>query len=110
MPFVKGQSGNPAGRKPNAARQELETLLDKTWPVAKREQALINLATKAGNGDIDAIKILLAYTYGKPIERKEVSGPEGSAIPLEVQHIDYRASLAGTQAGPIEDSAAPGED
>ncbi len=77
MPFVKGQSGNPAGRRPKAARQELEALLDKTWPTEKREQALINLAAMAASGDLDAMKLLLAYTYGKPIDRKEITGADG---------------------------------
>jgi Family of unknown function (DUF5681) len=73
MPFKPGQSGNPAGRKPSTARKELETLLDKTWPVSKREAALSNLVTMAEAGDLDAVKLLLAYTYGKPVDRKDVT-------------------------------------
>jgi hypothetical protein len=108
MPFVKGQSGNPAGRKPSAARLELEALLNKTWPANRREKALINLATMADNGDIEAVKLLMAYTYGRPVERKEITGADGGA--LEVTFIDYRAGLAGLEAGSDEDSDAPGED
>lgn len=73
MPFKPGQSGNPAGRKPSAARKELEGLLNKTWPVNNREMALSNLVAMAESGDLDALKLLLAYTYGKPVDRKDVT-------------------------------------
>lgn len=79
MPFVKGQSGNPNGRRPSPQRLELENLLNRNWPLADREAALQNLVTMAKT-DLEALKLLLAYTYGKPIDRKEISGPDGEPL------------------------------
>ncbi len=71
MPFQKGQSGNPGGR-PSQARQELSELLMVSWPVAKRKATLRKLAEMAEAGDLESARLLLAYAYGKPVERQEV--------------------------------------
>lgn len=77
MPFVKGQSGNPGG-KPGAARQELNDLLDVTFPLAKRRKVLRKLVEDAELGNHEARVLLLAYTFGKPVERKEITGADGT--------------------------------
>lgn len=58
--------------------------------------------------DINAIKYLVDRIMGKPTERKEVSGPDGSAIPLEIQRIDYRDGFADVEAGSAPDPDASG--
>jgi hypothetical protein len=80
MTFQSGKSGNPGG-KPSRARQELNDLLDVTFPPAKRRKVLKRLVEDAEQGNHEARVLLLAYTFGKPVERKEVSGPDG--IPLK---------------------------
>lgn len=112
MPFVKGQSGNPGG-KPGEARQQLQALLDKHFTPSKRKRVLELLIEDASSDDWEKRKearpLLLAYTYGKPTEHKEISGADGGAIPLEIARIDYRDGLAEAEAGSASDPDAPGE-
>lgn len=66
-----------AGRKPKAHDIELHGLLGDAWPQEKRLAALQKVAEMAESGRadaLDAIKLLLAYAYGKPIDRQEISG------------------------------------
>lgn len=66
-----------AGRKRKVDELELHGLLGDAWPQDKRLAALKRVATMADSdrGDaLDAIKLLLAYAYGKPIDRQEHSG------------------------------------
>ncbi len=76
-----------AGRKRKADELELQSLLIEAWPLEQRRLTLERLATKA-RGDtkdsIEAAKLLLAYAYGKPIDRQEVSGPDGGAVPIQI--------------------------
>lgn len=76
MAFVKGQSGNPGGR-PSEARQELSALLDKRFTPTKRAKVLDKLIEDAIAGQHDARVLLLAYAYGKPVERRELTGADG---------------------------------
>lgn len=112
MPFIKGQSGNPGG-KPGAARQQLQALLDERFTTTKRRKVIDLLIEDAISDDYDRRKearpLLLAYTFGKPTEYKELSGPDGAAIPLEIARIDYRDGLAETADGSASDPDAPGE-
>lgn len=100
MPFVKGQSGNPSG-KPSTARAELAALLDKHYTPAKRAatlKRLIDLTISEDDGKaIEAIKLLWAYTYGKPVERQEVSGPEGGPVPVAFFNYDQVAGELGDE-------------
>lgn len=73
MPFQKGQSGNPSGR-PSQMRDELRTLLEKEFSQTKRRAVLRTLVEDAVAGDKDARQLLMAYTFGKPTEYKEISG------------------------------------
>lgn len=79
MPFQKGQSGNPGGR-PSAPRQELSALLDEHFKPARRKKVLEKLIDDAESGNHEARVLLLAYTYGKPVERQEISGPDGDPL------------------------------
>lgn len=83
MPFQKGQSGNPGG-KPGKARQQLDALLDECFPLAKRKKLVKLLVDDATSDDYERRKearpLLMAYTFGKPIERQEISGPDGEPL------------------------------
>ena len=73
---VKGQSGGKkgrSGRKSKADEMGLVSLLDECWTLAQRKECIRKLATLAGEGDMDAIKLLMAYTYGKPKESVDLN-------------------------------------
>lgn len=67
MPFEKGVSGNPNGR-PKGTESKIKKLF-KEYADAEDIQDLFEvLKDKAMAGDMDAIKTLLAYLIGKPVE------------------------------------------
>lgn len=77
--FKPGQSGNPGGR-PSTRRKELNELLEQVFTNPKRKAVLEKLIADAESGNHEARTLLLAYTYGKPVERKEISGPDGEPL------------------------------
>jgi hypothetical protein len=102
MPFVKGQSGNPGG-KPGPARQELNALLDRVFTTPKRKKVLEKLISDAEAGDHEARTLLLAYTYGRPTERREITGAEGTPfIPF-----DWNATVTEIAEGSDDDPDTP---
>ena len=92
MPGVKGSGGQKgrSGRKSKAEEMGLEALLDKCWTVAEREKCIRVLARTANDplsGDrMDAVKLLMGYAFGKPVEKKQISGDENSPVVLRVTY------------------------
>jgi hypothetical protein len=87
MPGQKEKSGGSrsgAGRKPKSQEEELQILLRKGWSAKQRLEAIQKLATLAALGNLEAIKLLMGYTFGKPKERHEHSGPDRSPIPISL--------------------------
>lgn len=88
---IKGNSGGKkgrSGRKSKAEEMGLVALLDKCWTQAAREKCIKTLATQANRGEIEAVKLLMSYTFGKPTERHEHSGtPEGAPLEIIVRHV-----------------------
>jgi hypothetical protein len=95
--FKAGQSGNPNGR-PSQRRQELSELLDSVFTQADRIAVVKGIVSDAKKGDKDARIILLAYTFGKPVERKEISGPDGEPLKAYVSVSPSDWSEAETTA------------
>lgn len=83
MPFVKGQSGNPAGRKPRPFEEALRRALLRKDPKTKAI-ALDNLAkaliAKALEGDVPAIKEIADRSDGKVPQAMEHSGDDEHPI------------------------------
>ena len=108
MPFVKGQSGNPGGR-PSEARQQLAELLDEQFPLAKRRKVIKLLVEDATSDEYERRKearpLLLAYTFGKPTERQEITGASGG--PVEIH--DARDRLTQLLTRHAADAAASGD-
>ena len=75
---TNGGARTGAGRRPKAVNDELRGLLDKCAPVKKLESIIAKLVEDACHPSIkirtEARKLLLAYKYGTPIARQEISG------------------------------------
>lgn len=55
-------------------------MLDARFTKTKRAKVIDKLIDDAIAGQHDARVLLLAYTYGKPTEHKEISGPDGTPL------------------------------
>jgi hypothetical protein len=69
----KGGKRPGAGRKSKAEEMGLAALLDKCWTQADREKCIRELARLASAGEMEPIKLLMAYAYGKPTEHKDIT-------------------------------------
>lgn len=89
MAGVKGRSGSGgvrrnAGRKSKAEELGLAALLEECWTQDDRKDCITQLASKASDGDMESIKLLMAYAYGKPVDRKEIGGKDGAPIEISI--------------------------
>jgi hypothetical protein len=87
MAGVKGKGGvkGRSGRKSKAEELGLTALLDECWTVDSRKKTIKKLASLANAGNLEAIKILMAYTFGKPKETVAIEG--------ELQHSIIRVPV-----------------
>lgn len=86
---VKGRSG----RKSKAEELGLQKLLDECWTLAERKACIKKLAADAKGGNMEATKTLLAYAYGKPVDRKIISGDEDA--PIYVREVIIERTTKG---------------
>lgn len=77
-----------SGRKSKAEELGLQQLLDECWTTDDRRACLKALAKEARLGDKEATKLLMAYAYGKPKERHEITGADGQPLFKAYQGID----------------------
>ena len=75
--FVKGHSGNPGGRPRRAQEEEIKAALEKAVP---ESTVLAQLAAAIQRRESWAISLYLAYKWGQPVKRQEVSGEDGGPI------------------------------
>src|SRR3954466_6916760 len=84
-----GAGNRFGGGNPNARRMfDLrKALLDSAKP--EDVQAVgAKLAELAMAGDVQAAKLWLEYTVGKPPQAVELTGPDGSALGLDWQRVE----------------------
>ena len=102
-------SRNPKGRPRNEERNEINAMLDKAMPLT---DVVARLAECTKHKQPWAVKLWLAYRWGEPIQRAEVSGDNGG--PIEYKHaFDYAnfgAAFGGLIGGHGEGDAAPDGD
>jgi hypothetical protein len=92
MPFVKGKSGNPAGRA-----KVVEEFRDRARKAADEHviSAWISEVESMGDSWLKASELLAAYGYGRPTQGVELTGKDGKdLIPEEIPTAQLRALLA----------------
>lgn len=80
-----------AGRKSKAEEAGLKDLLDACITTADRKKLFNKLKEKALAGEDFAMQLLLAYIYGKPVQRQEISGDGGGELVIRVIYGDSDA-------------------
>ena len=85
MPFKKGQGGRPKGATNLVSKRALEDMFRRIDPSGGQTiwQRIYELAAGSHNdahARIKAAGLWFAYQHGKPIERQEITGPEGGPI------------------------------
>lgn len=88
-----GGKRSNAGRKSRAEEAGLRQLLDQCWTDDDRRKcikALVAQTKSEENFNLDAVKLLLAYAYGKPIDRQEVSGDAEEPVQIRVVYVDSK--------------------
>lgn len=86
-PFVKGQSGNPAGRKkdiPELKQLLAEVLAEDKDGISAAKAILMALRAKATKGDVRAAELLLDRAYGKANQKIEHSG---ALVPIQINYV-----------------------
>ena len=109
MPFVKGQPGGPGRRK--KADKFARPIAQAEKRIADHLPELIDNMLRLASGDPPdraANEYLLNRIMGKPIERQEHSGPNGT--PILTESYEYNAAIAALAIGSIEDSDPSSED
>lgn len=100
IPFRKGgdprqgrgpERGAPnAGRPPSAVTELCRRLLTRHRLIEKVKDIAVNRKGKASDR-LAAIRLLLEYAEGKPIQRQELAGVgEGGTIPVSLNIFDAR--------------------
>jgi hypothetical protein len=84
MAGVKGRSG----RKPKYRILQLAELVNEYWPTSDRIAVVQQLQKAAIAGDVEAAKVLLFMTFGRPAQRHEISGPEGGPMEVDVSAVE----------------------
>lgn len=81
MSFVCGnqewKKRKSSGRKPRAQEDEIKRALEKAMPSAEVLEKLGDAIRKREGW---AIQLYLAYHWGKPVEKHELSGADGDPI------------------------------
>lgn len=81
--FKKGRSGNPAGRPkklPGLDKLLADVLGEEKDGMTAADAILRKLRQMATQGNLRAAEILLDRAYGKPTQRQELSGPDGTPL------------------------------
>lgn len=77
-----GESGNPNGRpkKGYSITETIRAMMDEKPEIKQAlSTKVIEMALK---GDLAAMKLVWSYLEGMPMQKQELSGPEGGPIPI----------------------------
>lgn len=83
--FEKGNQvakGNNGGRPRRSVEDQLLARLTKVVTPEDFDKMILSLVSRAKAGDVQAARLVLGYLVGLPIQRTEVSGPEGGPVAI----------------------------
>jgi len=78
--FVKGNSGNPTGRAPKERELRYYEILKTRVSFDDWSEIIDKTVQQAKRGDAVARKWLSDYLVGAPVQRSEISGPNGGPV------------------------------
>ena len=104
----KGGKKGRSGRKPKFDEEELTAILNAAWPKKARIEAFGKVAERARRGDLEALKFLSAYGYGKPRERHEITGKDGKDL-VPVLNITLEPAISPPTAEADGSASDPGD-
>lgn len=82
--FVKGQSGNPAGRAPRVVEDEQRSVLLQLFDERAERRVIMGMIEAAADGDVAAFKALYERKYGKV---KDIE-PEKHDVVVRVEYSE----------------------
>lgn len=85
--FAKGNGGGP-GRKPKRLEADFYAAVRNVCKPEDVEEIWSILQKKAKGGNLEAIKLYLAYVFGTPIQRNEHTGKDGGVIRVTLKGIN----------------------
>lgn len=85
MPFKKGQSGNPKGRKPKQREVEYSSAIQSACTVAEWTEICRVAKQQALRGDEKARKFLADNLVGLPVQKNEITGADGGTVRISVK-------------------------
>jgi len=77
--FVKGDSGGP-GRPPRAKEEQYYEIMRSACSFAEWRKIIKKAVEQAKRGNHPARKFLADYLLGPPLQRHELSGPDGGPV------------------------------
>lgn len=93
--YGKGGARRGAGRKPKEAHALLRHILGKVISDQDWEDICLSVLGFAKSGSIPHCQLLMAYKFGKPVERQEISGPDGGPVEFAAADAEDAILIAG---------------
>ena len=97
--FVKGQSGNPKGRRPKAKELSYLAIVTDVVTPEKFKAGIEKAWQLALRGDLPAMRFVTEYILGKPTQAVSVETSEHSRIMLSWDDADNGDSAAEAASG-----------
>ena len=92
--FVKGVTGNPNGRPPQATEEEYRGAIKDVIPLERFIRQLEKLAARADRGDSRAFD-KICDLLGLKVIKQEVSGKDGDPVRITVEYVNNPITTPG---------------
>lgn len=93
MPFVKGKSGNPAGKKPGTLNKATKEIQEFAGDLIEDPDYVASLKRRLASGKAPHMETLMFhYKHGKPKDTVKVEGSESLAEIMEMALKGLNAS------------------